>query len=1239
MATASSSPLVDALRQYRLLEPVQLEELRNLQVRFPDPKALARELMQRAWLTPYQANQLLLGKGNELVLGSYVLLERLGEGGMGEVFKARNWKLAKVVALKLIRKERLSNPDAIRRFQREVRSAAALDHPNIVRALDADEINGTHLLVMEYIDGATDLSRLVKKNGPLPVSQACEYIRQAALGLQHAYERGLVHRDIKPHNLLMTAEGRTVKILDMGLARLDQPTADDDKSSTITQEGAVMGTPDYLSPEQAQESHTVDIRADLYSLGCTFYYLLTGKVPFPGGTLIDKLFKHRLEEPRPVEQLRPGLPPGVAAVVRKLMAKKPGDRYQTPAEVVVALEAVSSTGGGDSLASSGTDRTLAEGRRVAAASRGDSINSVFAFTATSDTEALVGAAPHRLARKAGARRRLLVSVAGGGCLLLGLVVILILGLNKTGGKKPSEDHPAVATPSKKTPAEVDDAWLKQVAAMPAEEQVDAVAAKLKKDNPGFDGKVTHKVENDVVTYLEFLTDNVTDISPVRALKGLNELFCGGSGWGKGRLSDLSPLKEMKLTSLFCANTQVADLSPLKEMKLTTLHCWSTKMSDLSPLRGMPLTSLHCYATQVTDLSPLKGMPLTDLHCGVTQVADLSPLSGMPLTHLQCQATTVTDLSPLKDTKLMVLDCHGTKVSDLSPLKNMPLQLLYCDFKPFRDKDILRSIKTLETINSKPAKEFWKELDAQQAAFEAWCKQVAAMPTDKQVAAVAAKLKELNPGFEGKVTHKTEGDVVTELVFVTDNVTDISPVRALKGLKVLICSGSDGKGRLSDLSPLKGMPLTYLDCGGTQVADLSPLKQMRLTHLYCYNMPVSDLSPLKGMPLTLLHCGATQVSDLSPLKGMPLTILDCGVTKVSDLSPLKDMKLTSLACWNTQVSHLSPLKGMPLTYLHCINTQVADLSPIKGMPLMLLGCQGTQVSDLSPLKGIPLKDLTCDFKPYRDTAILRSIKTLEKINGKDSKDFWKEVDAQQAAFAHWCKQVAAMPAEKQVEAVAVKLKELNPGFDGKVTHQIAGGVVTTLEFLTADNVTDISPVRALKGLKGLGCSGGADGKGKLSDLSPLKGMPLTNLNCGGTKVSDLSPLKGMHLTALYCHLTQVSDLSPLNGMPLTALVCFGTPVLHDLSPLKGMPLTYLDCRFTKVSDMSPLREMPLTTLWCYSTKVVDLSPLKGMPLKVLDCDFMPDRDAKILRSIQTLERINGKEAKEFWKEVRAKEKKS
>ncbi len=277
MAVASAADLVAALRQHHLLEPGQLAELDGLIPVFPDPRVLAGELIKRNWLTAYQANQLLTGHAQELLLGSYVLRERLGEGGMGAVFKARNWKMGTIVALKLIRKERLTNPDSIRRFHREIHAAAKLDHPNIVRALDADEIAGTHIFVMECVDGL-DLSKLVKDKGPVPVEMACDYIRQAALGLQHAFERGIVHRDIKPSNLLVSfsrdpqgsagAPGAvetvaaaaalpcgsrltgTVKILDMGLARLT-PAAGEEHSSTLTETGAVMGTPSYMAPEQA----------------------------------------------------------------------------------------------------------------------------------------------------------------------------------------------------------------------------------------------------------------------------------------------------------------------------------------------------------------------------------------------------------------------------------------------------------------------------------------------------------------------------------------------------------------------------------------------------------------------------------------------------------------------------------------------------------------------------------------------------------------------------------------------------------------------------------------------------------------------------------------------------------------------------------------------------------------------------------------------------------------------------
>ncbi|MFN4261656.1 MAG: serine/threonine-protein kinase, partial [Gemmataceae bacterium] len=362
MSAVTTSTLLDAIRHYELLDDEQLAEVGRW--RLTDLRQLAGELVRRGWLTTYQVNQLAQGKGADLALGSYVLLEPLGEGGMGEVFKAKHRTLNRVVALKLIRKERLANATAVKRFQREVKAAAQLIHPNIVHAFDADQVGDTHFLVMEYVVGA-DLNALVKKHGPLPVADACDYIRQAALGLQHAHEHGMVHRDIKPHNLLVgcgqSAVGRkdpakkdsslpmadrprpTLKILDMGLARVARLDSGED-SSTLTKEGSVMGTLDYIAPEQAMDSHAVDIRADMYSLGCTFYFLLTGQVPFPGGDALAKLMKHKLEEPVPVEQLRPDVPAPVAAVVRKLMAKEPHDRYQTPAELAAALATLASGG-------------------------------------------------------------------------------------------------------------------------------------------------------------------------------------------------------------------------------------------------------------------------------------------------------------------------------------------------------------------------------------------------------------------------------------------------------------------------------------------------------------------------------------------------------------------------------------------------------------------------------------------------------------------------------------------------------------------------------------------------------------------------------------------------------------------------------------------------------------------------------------------------------------------------------
>jgi WD40 repeat protein len=255
----------------------------------------------------------------------------LGAGGMGWVFKAEHRLMARPVALKVIRGDLMDRPAAVERFRQEVRAAARLAHPNIVTAHDAEQAGDAHFLVMEYVEGES-LENLVRRHGPLPVAEACAYARQAALGLGHAHERGMVHRDVKPANLLRTPDG-TVKVLDFGLARF----ASEARGGPLTPEGAILGTPDYVAPEQALNPQQADIRADLYSLGCTLYFLLAGKPPFPKGTVLQKLMAHQGEAPPPLTVLRPGLPQGLPALIDRLMSKDPAHRPQTPAEVAEAL--------------------------------------------------------------------------------------------------------------------------------------------------------------------------------------------------------------------------------------------------------------------------------------------------------------------------------------------------------------------------------------------------------------------------------------------------------------------------------------------------------------------------------------------------------------------------------------------------------------------------------------------------------------------------------------------------------------------------------------------------------------------------------------------------------------------------------------------------------------------------------------------------------------------------------------
>jgi serine/threonine protein kinase len=339
-APATVPEFVELVRKSGLVPADKLDELlsRHRTAGSPQTVDQAAALLARdSLLTYFQAKQIKFGRYKRFTIGSkYRLLELIGAGGMGAVYLCEHTFMKRLVALKVLPTDKLEDQSNLERFYREARAVAALDHPNIVRAYDIDQYEKLHFLVMEYVDGHSlqeIVARYAMERKLFDPVRAAHYVAQAAVGMQHAHELGMVHRDIKPGNLLLDRTG-VIKVLDMGLARFFNKQQD-----SVTEkydDKCVLGTADYLAPEQAV-TNMVDVRADIYSLGGTLYFLLTGQTPFPDGTVAAKLVAHQTREPQPVEDVRPDVPAGILAVLRKMMAKRPEDRYQQPIEVAEAL--------------------------------------------------------------------------------------------------------------------------------------------------------------------------------------------------------------------------------------------------------------------------------------------------------------------------------------------------------------------------------------------------------------------------------------------------------------------------------------------------------------------------------------------------------------------------------------------------------------------------------------------------------------------------------------------------------------------------------------------------------------------------------------------------------------------------------------------------------------------------------------------------------------------------------------
>jgi uncharacterized protein (TIGR03067 family) len=1234
-----------------------------------DAEELAKELVRKNKLTKYQAEEIYKGKGKALILGNYTILQKIGAGGMGQVFKAEHRRMKRIVAIKLLPTAMMKNPAVVARFEREVTAAARLNHPNIVTAFDANKVNDSCFLVMECVDGS-DLAALVKQNGPFSVERAIDCVLQAARGLEAAHAEGIVHRDIKPANLLLDKKG-TVKILDMGLARIG---GDAPGQAELTSTGTVMGTVDYMAPEQALNTKTADARADIYSLGCTLYYLLTGKATYGGDTLMAKLLAHR-DQPIPsIREVRAEVPEQLEAVFRRMVAKTIGERYQTVSDVIAELTLL--TNGPEPAAVPVSSRDLAT-----AAGLTDLFREI-----TTATNATIELTPDQSARGGGAlwrKNKKQIQIAGG---IVGLVILLagiVISLRTKDGtlvvtiNEPDAEVHVLSLEDKLEISRKGEKGLLTISVDPGKHRLKVekdgfevfgeefeiegggtktITAKLRRmpkkavaaaqtgwqgwpaDAPApaiapFDAAKAQKHQQEWADYLKIPVERANSIGMKFVLIPPGEFTMGSPSSERNREKNEAQAG-VKLTEPYYLGTTEL-----------TQGQWQTLVGT-TPWKGQ-----GSAREDVTN--PASFVNADDAQTFCQKLREKEQASYRLPTEAEwehaCRAGTTTPFSFAEDdSQLMdygwfeknaaergeryahavglkkpnafgLFDMHGnvwewcadsggeTLPGGIDPLvSNGPYRLArggswhgsagLCRsaFRlgpvPYPREGNLGFRVALTAVGShKKASQAVKPGDTETpnaADFATWLNETAALPAQQQIPAVVKKLQELNPGFDGILrgwdhgAPEIENGAVAGLLFSTAAVSDISPLRAFKSLNRLNCGTYGGGGKLADLSPLRGLPLTKLNVSGTAVSDLSPLVGMKLDFFGCWTTQVGDLTPLKGMPLTELHCGRSRVTSLAPLA------------------------------------------GMPLTELHCDEIRFDDLSPLKGMPMIKLECTGAPISDFSPLAGMPLKELRCDFQPGWNVQPLLTITSLESVNGKPAAEFWKEVGVSPVDYdrqaAEWVlsvggeldlrahpwdllprqavKDSASLPNEKfTVEAVTLK------------AH--AGVTDTSLK-----NLAELPRLYTLKLLKAPGVT--AAGLVHLRDLPALSDLTLEGIPLSGLAVEQLTHLKSLEHLALWSCPMDDTVLSRLTTMrSLRSLDLAGVPVSDQLlEVLLQMPqLVSLGVKNTDLNDerLAKLSSLPnLQQLDVASTRVTG-SGFKSFPkdrLRLLILNDNPLSDA-------------------------------
>jgi serine/threonine protein kinase len=835
--------LPEFTRQVTELEAISEEAWQALRGTTGDSaRSLARALVEAGVLTRFQAELLLRGEGSRLRVGNYLLEEPLGAGGMGQVYRGRHLRLKRPVAIKVLSADLSENRQAIKRFEREVRLASKVSHPNVVTALDAEEHDGRWYLVMEYVPGQ-DLSKWVRARGPAPVAEAVDWICQAAQGLESAHEQGILHRDIKPGNLLLTDAGQ-IKVLDLGLAISNsQGSTAANLGRTVTQltsTGMALGTVDFMSPEQAGDARVVDERSDLYSLGCTLYFLLVGEPPYGGGSIIERIVAHSSQAIPSLREARDDIPEALDRVVTRLLAKLPEQRYGSCGELLQDLRRLQAVGLPRQVP--GAVRRPSRPRMATPVpSAAEQNPPEWAQLAVDSTPVVAGRAQSSADGELWGQRRWLAGLLGAMALV---AAVGGLGWSARGGSPAAKLNVTVKP---------EDAVVELVnpqGQVVAREAARGGQATLQAPPGGYRLKVSldefDRAERDVVLLgnESKSVEVVLEPSPRRmARQAANNKPVDGTLWFHtpefekwDREVRMQPAQKQLL---------------LLEEKVLELN-WDRKELNPQVEKGMgrrphdaPIPSLITFRAEfVRDLSPLRllkdnpalakiqGLQF-DLEHGRSKaiLEDLSPLEGLKLRSLSVDGSPIKSLAPLEMMPLEFLDISRTTVTDLSPLQLCPqLKVLWLKNKEFQTLAPLQNLKL-------------EGLDLGACAFDA---------------------------------------------------DELRWVESLKELSLAKCRG------ITNLRVLWNVPLVRLDISGTSLTDLNDVPVEHLVHLVINNIDPANVDRLKeAQKLVSLSANMIPIDKLLILQDLPdLQSLTIAMNKedqpavFAKLRPFKSLRLVN-----------------------------------------------------------------------------------------------------------------------------------------------------------------------------------------------------------------------------------------------------------------------------------------------------------------------------------------------------------